>query len=69
MQTLKELGEEYLDTAFNMNIKLEKLKLEQKSLSISMQSPDLERRIDFLYKEILQISDIGNHLINLEQRR
>lgn len=69
MGTLHELGKEYLDTAFQLKIRLKELQVDQKNISEKESSSlDLDRRIEVLYKEILYLTDIGSQLQNYEQR-
>lgn len=64
MQTLAQLGQEYLDTAELLRIRMKKLQMDKGLLNKEeLRGGNIEQRIDFLYREILQMTDIGNKLL------
>lgn len=64
MQTLAQLGQEYLDTAELLRIRMKKLQMDKGLLNQEeLRVGNIEQRIDFLYREILQMTDIGNKLL------
>lgn len=64
MQTLAQLGQEYLDTAELLRIRMKKLQMDKGLLNQEdLRGGNIEQRIDFLYREILQMTDIGNKLL------
>lgn len=64
MQTLAQLGQEYLDTAELLRIRMKKLQMDKGLLNQEeLREGNIEQRIDFLYREILQMTDIGNKLL------